>query len=397
MSALRLVVPLALLAVLPAVPLNAQATGTPGNPAAPANVRVSPAALGAFPPFDLNAFADKLEAQLAGRTVGYAFVVSFRDKEQVARAGGLARRAPDAPERPMSVDERFNVASVSKPITAAAVMKRMQGAPQPLGRAPSWLDQPMAPYLPRGWQLGTNVDRVTFRQLLTHRSGIQCETPGSFEDLRGCLDDDVSDAQYGTSKYNNTHFHLFRLLLPRLNPAPGQVVNVSPSALANGYHTFTRTQVLAPAGIPDAECKPLAQAPALAYQRPGPPLAGGTAYFDTELTCGASGWNLSARQLGRFISALLYTDHILPPAVVEQMRTQQLGLRTGTLKGDVWRTGHDGWFPGAQNPGQTRTVVVGLSNGVSVAAIVNSRIIVPGNDDVLLDATVFQALASMLP
>src|SRR5688500_10314961 len=72
----------------------------------------------------LASYADKLEARLKNRSVGYSFTVTGGSGNlMVSRAGGDARRAPDSGARKMSVDDKFNVASVSKTLTAAAVMK----------------------------------------------------------------------------------------------------------------------------------------------------------------------------------------------------------------------------------------------------------------------------------
>ena len=64
-------------------------------------------------------YADKLEARLKNRSVGYSFTIAGgRGNLMVSRAGGDARRAPDANARKMSADDKFNIASVSKTVTA---------------------------------------------------------------------------------------------------------------------------------------------------------------------------------------------------------------------------------------------------------------------------------------
>src|SRR5687768_4311178 len=78
-------------------------------------VRKTPTPERTFNPLALSKFADNLEERLNGQAVGYQFVVSYRDGQSIARAGGLSRRPPDG-MRKMTVDEKYNVASVSKTI-----------------------------------------------------------------------------------------------------------------------------------------------------------------------------------------------------------------------------------------------------------------------------------------
>jgi CubicO group peptidase (beta-lactamase class C family) len=108
--------------------------------------------------------------------VGYQFVVSFNGAAMVKRAGGMARRAPDVNPRAMTNADKFNVASVSKKMTAIAAMK-------PLHQKRLSDHHRIKEFLPPSFELAEHVDRITFRRLLTHRSGIRCQTKGKFEDL----------------------------------------------------------------------------------------------------------------------------------------------------------------------------------------------------------------------
>jgi CubicO group peptidase (beta-lactamase class C family) len=52
----------------------------------------------------------------------------------VAKAGGAARRAPDPAPRTMSADDKITIASVSKTITAAAILQLLARNKEPLRR-----------------------------------------------------------------------------------------------------------------------------------------------------------------------------------------------------------------------------------------------------------------------
>jgi len=369
---------------------------------APANLQVSLNTLAAMPPMNLAAAADAIEARLKGKTVGYAFAVSYRDQVMVTRAGGMARRAPDAAPRAMTVDEHYNIASVSKTITAAALMQLFNAGP----RGGPGVDSKAITLLPSSWTYGPRVPNMTIRQLLTHRSGIRCGGDVTYQALRDCLAVGVQDTAVGVWSYNNANFALFRLMIARL-AAPNALMANTPEGQASfantQYMSYVRQHVLAPAGIANAVCHPVGPQPGLAYQFPLP-IQGGTDFGPMEERCGSQGWNLSARELGRFVGTLLYTNKILPASTTARMRNEQLGLYTGQLTPTVWETGHGGYYPGKTddgksvwNPGQISTLIIGLGNGVSVAAIVNSQINAGGpNWNSRLDLAVKDALVEVL-
>lgn len=341
--------------------------------------QVSAATLAAIPPFDLNAAADSIQVRLTSRSVGYAFVVSYRGAVIATRAGGVARRAPNAPDRAMTVDEPYNIASVSKTITASALIQLLYRT-----RRLSLLDSAMWRYLPSSWTFGNKVKQITIRDLLTHNGGLRCPGNVSYAELQQCMAAGVQDTAYQVWQYNNSNYGLLRIILPTLANPSALMVN-TPEGLASGYATryiaYVRLNVLAPAGITDAECKPRGRFPGQAYQFPDGVGAAGTDFGDMTLICASQGWNLSARQLGKWAGTFLYTDAIVPASLSERMRVEGLGLYSGWIKPGIWTTEHGGYYPGKGddnvtlwNPGQISTIIVGLSNGVSVAAIVNSQI-----------------------
>ena len=62
----------------------------------------------------------------------------------------------------------MDISSVSKTVTATAILHILQSQPGGLDAA---LSTPLADYLPSDWTPGANVQFVTLRHLLTHTSG----------------------------------------------------------------------------------------------------------------------------------------------------------------------------------------------------------------------------------
>ena len=327
-------------------------------------------------PAFLKRFADLLESRLRGRSVGYAIAVRHANGVSQARAGGAARRAPDAMPRLMTATDRLNVASVSKAITASALLRAL------LDRKVS-VDAPVYPYLPSDWTLGANVKSITFRELLGHRSGIRCAGGASFAALRQCLQAGVKLTDKNSSSYNNTNYSLLYVIIPKLAnlplPVPSEIAAPLYSPLYIGY---VRSKVFSPAGMgASIDCKPLPSLafPALAYQYPLPIIAG-ESFGDWTTRCGSAGWNLSAAQLATFTNALLFTNSILPASVRAQVMQGGLGLRVTQLAPGLASYSKGGFFPGKRsdgslwNKGELHSLIVGFSNQVSVGIIVNSQL-----------------------
>lgn len=132
-------------------------TGTAGVAGAAVATRAQAQTERAAPPSPLSAF---LEDQLRGTGFGGTILVSARGEVE-RHAYGLAERAF---ETPCAADTAYRIASITKLMTAAVVM-RLKAA----GRID--LDQPIAAYLPT--YRGEGASRVKVRHLLNHTSGVE--------------------------------------------------------------------------------------------------------------------------------------------------------------------------------------------------------------------------------
>jgi CubicO group peptidase (beta-lactamase class C family) len=151
--------------------------------------------------------------------------------------------------RPVTPDLRFRMASLSKSLTATAVMKLVEEGRLDLDDAAlpllgSWAPAPHEITDPR-------VYRITVRHLLVHRGGWNREMSGdpSFDsrehlndaDCRGIMRDELSrklDFEPGTSfSYSNTGYCVLGRIIERVSGMP--------------YADFVRHHILAPAGAND--------------------------------------------------------------------------------------------------------------------------------------------------
>ncbi|MBI1900076.1 MAG: beta-lactamase family protein [Planctomycetes bacterium] len=322
--------------------------------------------------FSLAQFVQRIESALKDKTVGYALVVLRPGKDAqlaVNIAGGLARTAADLPARSMSVDERLNIASVNKTITAVAVLQLLQA------RGLS-VNHPVHPYLPADWTLGPNVKTITFRELLTHRSGIVSGTDATdYASLKSTIAAGINLTDKGKFKYQNRNFALFRVIIPYLNSF--QKKTDLDAATSDAYLAYINQHIFQPIGISNVGASPVGAAPGLYYPFPAGTARGDT-YGDWTGTCGGGGLHLSARELAVFLWYLRHTNTLLSPTQRKQMEDFQLGwYRSDVVGGHCYA--HGGYLRSgdpATTPLAIRTelnsLVVSFSDGMQLALIVNS-------------------------
>ncbi len=364
----------------------------------------------------LKTYADKIEAQLKVKPTpsGYAFVVSRFGEPPVERAGGFARLKQDLPVLPQSVSVRYNLASVSKMITVAAVLNLLSDKEiDP--------DEKIVGHLPWNWQPGPGIDTITFKELLQHRSGlvrgnplVKCDDYGTYANLKTCITvgfdpkekdkgcgDPVGDKGLGC--YNNMNYALFRVIIPVLlgdikKPAP--TVSSQPTdheyelIAANSYIKYVNENVLSKAGLPALSCRPEdGEKQGLSYTSLAP-NGKGVDFGDFTLMCGGEGWFLSASQLATFFYTINNTNQIISATMAAQMRNEFLGYKfTGVIgapAGKVQYWFEPGGYSAPPNNGQIGTLVLRFSNGVEVVMIntsdmtsTNNNIVVSAMSDLL--------------
>jgi len=304
----------------------------------------------------------------------------------VARGGDivLERGYGVADERtgePVEATSLFRIASLSKPLTAAAVMKLVETGG--LGLDERALD---VIYGSGASRVATGDDRlidITVRQLLEHTGG--WDRGGSGDPMWDDVDGGDSDCSPAIRK---------RLRRP-LDFAPGHryaysnfgyclLGRVIEAAAERPYEVYVRESILAPAGIAAMRIGSPSKAGRASGEVAYHDRARGRAYgrFSPKAMDAHGGWIASAPDLVRFVLAV--DGNPEPPDVLDgdSIAAMTARPRNGLWKGKSWYyakgwsvrpTGKDAnWWHGGSLPG-TAALLVRSHHGFAWAALFNAR------------------------
>lgn len=323
-------------------------------------------------------YAQTLTDGLQNRDIGYGFVIYENETMVASGSGGLKSRLVDREgQQPYTIDTKMHIASMSKTIAAMAFA---QVAAQKGIRTTDRI----APYLPPAWVKGPNIDQITFRDLLTHRSGItglsnNCQNGAYSENiyagLQRLIEKGVVAANRGQYCYQNANFGFFRVLIPALTGyAFTGNQQTDDQQTQQRYLTYVQENIFAKVGLTGIVPTYPTGSPTYTYDYPYSGVAGwNPGSFFTAL--GAYGWYLSPREAGKFYATVLSSGNqaVLPTAYKDSLLTNNLGVfRLSTSLGSV--AYHDGWwYRDDTKPYQgLRTIWMKLPDNLTVVLFTNA-------------------------
>ncbi len=344
-------------------PPNAVADARAGNPPA-AGAKPDPVVSKPdVAPHDFAKFTEIIQDALDGKLAGgYALVVLENGKTVAERAEGWAR-APwekDDPSVKWTLDKPMFVSAISEAVTAAALLKLWEQRRSTDNEFS--LDDPFWPHIrdicPNA---GDDVQRVTIRQLLQHRTGFvagntEYNTPQAIANL---LARPLAHEPGTVSEYQINDYYLVRLVLEQI----GHVQ----------YTAYVREHVLQPLGITQMETHFEARQPICGYLKPGSNRPGFPFDWQWESRAGYAGWYASARDLARFLYGL--REHkILSPQTTAMMRAERMGFRYSDPGVGWFGIGGWRWIEGigeGSRAGQLTSVSAQFTDGVDAVLLVN--------------------------
>jgi D-alanyl-D-alanine carboxypeptidase len=329
--------------------------------------------------FKAELFKSNIAAQLQqGGALGYALVINEKGQIADSASFGIGGVNPSGSGSfPASVLNDINIASVTKPLTCIAAIKLLQ-------KKGIDIDFEIGVWLPSYWKKSSDIIHVTFRELLTHTSGIQ-QTSSSWDSLKSAAARTVGPK---TFFYSNANFALFRAILPKLNDLDGfnKAENNSTafeSWMSNEYIRLMQELVFTPAGLSNINCRVNTSNNTcqMLNELNNPPLIPRNTGDWTE-TCGGGGFYLTTLEMAQIMAFLAHTEAILTNAQKVFMDNNLLGWDPNdTFNSNYGRVyGKDGaLFSDNNNDNSVSSGDSGLQtwvgkfpNGVELALSVNS-------------------------
>jgi CubicO group peptidase (beta-lactamase class C family) len=324
--------------------------------------------------------AERLNDKVVGYacSVGSAWVGAF--------SHGYARTNANAPARLFLPSTKIPVASVSKVVTALAAIRV-------LAKRNVSLDSAIGAYVPSDWKLDPYVASMTFRQLLSHRSGIKDygNNDQTYDTLKKFFTQKVDPTKNTpcqpasvnnpanpinpndqTPCYSNYNFGIFRVLLPMIDGFADDPANRA-AKLAAAYIKIVEKNVFEPVGAYGVDAKPPATGPqasayAFSYKYPG--SEDGHDWGDSTAGVGAAGWYLAIEDIDKVLYSLNKNDgRILTKAQMTDMETTPLGWDVTKDSGYRWVEKNGGW---GANGTTLSTSIALFGPGVFGALFINS-------------------------
>lgn len=225
-------------------------------------------------------------------------------------------------------DTRMHVASVSKFLTAVGLVKVLES------KKISY-DAAIVDYLPTYWSKGNNINKITFRHLLTHRAGFATNSSASdYVFMMSKVAGGVSNV--GSYDYENMNFGLCRILIPIINGSVSKGAEFSPIPAMNDqawdavtlyhYRDYMQTNVFTPAGVNKIGFEPIASGKnALAYKFPHNNEKGWNS-GNLASVAGGAGWRLSTKELLNVMNHARRKNTIISASQAQYMLDNSFGI-----------------------------------------------------------------------
>jgi CubicO group peptidase (beta-lactamase class C family) len=297
-------------------------------------------------PYSVNVttFANTLMGSLnAGNPAPVGFQLAVRDPQGnlvYSTASGSVTGSSDLAPVAMTTSRRFDTASMSKTITATAVMAALEDLATHTPALGVTLDSSIRPYLPSNWKPAASVANVSFRSLLRHTAGFcspRSPAGDSYAAVKSMVEYGPNSSWAGTWHYCDSGFALLRILIPYLVDGPASYKpfesnsTLNAEITAQSYRNYVRCRIMDPIGlnaVDDFYTGPLPETIYFDSARNAIPdniNIPGSGYDQTSnnmvLTAGSGNWTLSAEEYGKFISSL-WLGKIVSQASVTTMLAQ---------------------------------------------------------------------------
>jgi hypothetical protein len=313
----------------------------------------------------LDTMAANLQKQLEDSAVKYAFILRH-GLYSVSRVAGKKRTATDPPEQDLTLNDRYNPASVSKVITAIAVLQLLE-------KKNISIHDPIYLYLPKSWNIPASVKKITYADLLSHKSGIRSTLGNTNADAKTTIQAGVDTNLIGQYQYNNINFSICRILVAYLDGYTPAVPTMDPDEIevSDRFRNYLQKNIFDQVPIKDVLFKPPMNYSTMFYPFPAGSTPGYD-FADCTTTAGPLGIYLSTQELSDLFFHLNVSTNLLSANMKQQMHDYLLGWDPVPPIGGDSVQAKNGMLPLPFNgkPG-VWTTIIQFKNGLQVFLMFN--------------------------
>lgn len=288
--------------------------------------------------FDPSVFRKDIDGKFADKVKGYAFVVANAGCIVGKVSGGYAQ-APGDGDVKMKTYVASGTGSVAKVFSGIALLHLFAEHKLSNASIAKELDTPIWGKLPPEWQhayTGRNLELITYRELLQHKSGFRIGDGEASKNTTGTkisyvLDKGVNKSDIGHREYNNFNYAILGILIPaiaypdKIKAIDDKYRNLDPAAFAKAaqplygqlYERYIR-EVIFPKTVETVSitCKPKEQLASNRYAKwYGSRNDGKGGVIDSDYCRSQGAWMASAQDLSTFARTYEFTTRYFGPGV----------------------------------------------------------------------------------
>lgn len=344
------------------------------------------------PKFNLDKFNDNLKSSLepAG-SIGWAYVISQNGLFMKGGGFGKARNTADG-DLPFTINKKINLASVSKWLTAIAVMQLLEA--KGLNENTN-----ITPFLPPLWNKGPNVANLKFSDLLGHTSGLSSYNTNfnrtlTWSGLQRMIDTGV--VRNKNYQYLNSNFALFRVMIPAMwkgLPGAPAIGIIDSSASERFYIEYMQKNVFEPIGLQNIGCEDEARDIATLYYAASNLQSGnGVNYGSWTSMAGGGGFYMSTMELAKVLAYYKHTEILISKNSRTTMEVNRFGYERQDNALEVQGTylPKNGSISNSLGQG-VLTQIVSFPNGVEVTVVFNTQGLVFANGQTNIRIALYDA------
>ncbi len=344
------------------------------------------------PKFNLDKFNENLKSSLepAG-SIGWAYVISQNGLFMKGGGFGKARNTADG-DLPFTINKKINIASVTKWLTAIAVMQLLES--KGLNE-----NSNIAPFLPPLWNKGPNVANLKFGELLGHTSGLSSYNTNfsrtlTWSGLQRMIDTGV--VRNKNYQYLNSNFALFRIIIPAMwkgMPGAPAIGQIDSAASERYYIEYMQKNIFEPIGLQNISCEDEARDIAtMYYAASNLQSVSGVNYGSWTSMAGGGGFYMSTMELAKVLAYYKHTEILISKNSRTIMETNRYGYERQDNSLEV----HGTYLPKngsiANTLGQgVLTQIVSFPNGVEATVVFNTQGLVFANGQTNIRIALYDA------